>query len=216
MAGHNPSSEIEREHRKTLKYIQRLAAIVLVLAVIVAAYQSIGGENAMVVNILVGANFFLSFFTTGFIREDKKLLSQEMEKINVQSGLVIWIYIMCTYHFYALYYATVHRTDPPRSSGETSNATTTKSSRSKTSECLKCRTKISTEAVECPACGYEPKEGYRGDAQWYGIWAIFFGLTVVGLVLAIPLWVSASKLWRKSKGMRPTNTEPDAHTTTHL
>lgn len=82
----------------------------------------------------------------------------------------------------------------------------------KASRCLKCNEAISPEATRCPACGYEPKQGYESEAGMAKAYAFLFSLTIVGIVLAIPLWWYAVKCQRKAKGMKPTNTEPDAIT----
>lgn len=77
------------------------------------------------------------------------------------------------------------------------------------SNCLKCNEEISTKATKCPACGYEPKQGYESEAGFSKLIAIFLTLTIVGIVLAIPLWWYAAKCQRKARGMKPTNTVPD-------
>jgi hypothetical protein len=43
-------------------------------------------------------------------------------------------------------------------------------------------------------------------------YALLFSLTIVGIVLAIPLWKYAKKYEKKARGMKPTNTEPDRTT----
>jgi hypothetical protein len=81
-----------------------------------------------------------------------------------------------------------------------------------TSQCLQCAEEISTKATRCPKCGYEPKQAYESEAGFAKIWAIFLSLTIVGVVVAIPLWRYGQKCQRKARGMKPTNTEPDGIT----
>lgn len=81
-----------------------------------------------------------------------------------------------------------------------------------TSPCLKCAVEISTEATKCPACGYEPKQGYESEAGTALVFGFVSALTIVGIVIAIPLWWYAAKCQRKAEGMKPTNTKPDKFT----
>lgn len=68
---------------------------------------------------------------------------------------------------------------------------------------------ISTEATKCPACGYEPRQGYESEAGLANFFALLLSLTIVGIVLAIPLWWYGIKCQQKAEGMKPTNTPPD-------
>lgn len=78
-----------------------------------------------------------------------------------------------------------------------------------TSQCLKCAEEISTEATKCPACGYEPRQGYESEAGMAKLWGFLISLTIVGVIIGIPLWWHGMKCQKKARKMKPTNKKPD-------
>jgi len=75
-----------------------------------------------------------------------------------------------------------------------------------TAPCRKCDTDISSSAVRCPACGYEPRtRGYPGVLLLLGI---FFTIWIVTAPIGIPMIYFGLKFDKKRKGFYPTTTEP--------
>lgn len=79
---------------------------------------------------------------------------------------------------------------------------------SDTAECKKCKSEISTEAIACPECGYEPRNQGFYSRTAMAIIGIIVSLTGVGAIIGIPLIVIAVYAHTKNQSKRPTETEP--------
>lgn len=75
--------------------------------------------------------------------------------------------------------------------------------------CLKCNESISTEAMRCPECGYEP----RNRGKWGRVIGVLVGfvltMTGIGAIIGLPMLWYLYKAQQRAKERLPTVDEPE-------
>lgn len=77
-----------------------------------------------------------------------------------------------------------------------------------TAACRKCRSEISTEALACPQCGYEPRTQGQTARNIGVLISFLLCLTLVGAIVGGPLLLLIIYAEYKVKARMPTTYDP--------
>lgn len=79
---------------------------------------------------------------------------------------------------------------------------------SDTDECRKCKSEISTEAIACPECGFEPRTDGRLFTWVVVIGGVLVSLTGIGAIIGIPAIIGVLYGEWQQRDAKPTTKEP--------
>lgn len=204
--------KVLKKHVTDIMLIRRFSIVGFLLGAVIAVLDILNFPE-MVVILVALLYYTVAMCLTVFIRKHKKFVSEVRPEIIIQNSIVIWFYIVCSFGLYSFFYSKIYWRHPKKFASAKWNGTniSTQNSSTKTGDCLECHSTISADAKTCPYCDYSPEESLNNRASSNLGWAIVFAISIIGLVVAIPLWNRGKRDLRivKQVNLKPTNTDPD-------